>query len=215
MRLVLVFVAMAVLFLGIWMIWGKSWDEQFTLDGTVKWIESTGSWAWAAGIGLLVSDLVLPMPGTVVMAALGYVYGGWWGGVFALVGEMLASMAGYGAGRMFGEKFIRRWLGDKDFERGRKVFGEGGGWIVAFSRALPILPEVVSCMAGMSRMPFSRFVVSSACGNVPMAFAFAFIGASGKDAPWWAIAASLVVPGVLWFVAGKWRREANENHRHG
>lgn len=201
------FVALALLFLGAWMIWGGSWDEQFTLRGTIEWLGSTGSWAWAAGIGLLIADLVLPMPGTIVMAALGYVYGPWVGGIVALVGEMLASIAGYGAGRMLGEKFIRRWLGDSDFERGRKFFGEGGGWVVAFSRALPILPEVVSCMAGMSRMPFGRFLLASACGNVPMAFAFALIGASGKDAPWWAIGASILVPGVLWMVARKVSRK--------
>lgn len=124
-----------------------------------------------------------------------------------MAGMMLSSMAGYGIGRMMGEKFIRRWLGDTDFERGQRFFGHGGGWMVAFSRALPILPEVVSCMAGMSRMPLGRFVLASACGNVPMAFVFGLIGASGKDAPWWAVVASIVVPGVLWLVAKRWKHQ--------
>lgn len=207
MRLVLLFVGMALLFLAVWMIWGGSWDERFTLDGTVAWIQGTGSWAWAAGIGLLIADLVLPMPGTIVMAALGYVYGAWLGGALAFVGQMLASLAGYGAGRMLGEKFVRRWLGDRDFEWGRKFFGVGGGWMVAFSRALPILPEVVSCMAGISRMSFGRFVLASACGNLPMAFAFGAIGASGKDAPWWAVVASILVPGMLWLGAKRWKEK--------
>lgn len=206
MRLVWLFVGMAAVFLGIWMIWGGSWDERFTLQGTIAWIEGSGSWAWAAGIVLLVADLILPMPGTIVMAALGYVYGPWVGGSLAFVGQMLASMAGYGVGRMGSEKLVRRGLGDRDFERGRRFFGEGGGWMVAFSRALPILPEVVSCMAGISRMPFGKFLIASACGNLPMAFVFAFIGASGKDAPWWAVAASLVIPGILWLVAAHWKR---------
>lgn len=212
MRLIGVFVALALLFLGAWMLWGGSWDERFTLHGTIEWLNGTGSWAWAAGIGLLVADLVLPMPGTIVMAALGFVYGGWLGGSVAFAGMMLSSMAGYGAGRLMNEGFVRRWLGDADFERGRKFFGDGGGWVVAFSRALPILPEVISCMAGMSRMPFGRFLLASACGNVPMAFVFALIGASGKDAPWWAVVASIVVPGILWLVARRWKHGAA---RHG
>lgn len=206
MRLILVFVGMAVVFLAIWLVWGGSWDEKFTLDGTIAWIEGTGQWAWAAGIGLLVADLFLPMPGTIVMAALGYVYGPWMGGLIALVGEMLATFAGYGVGRMMGEKLVRRWLGDKDYERGKKFFGGKGGWAVAFSRSLPILPEVVSCMAGISRMPLGRFTLAAFCGNLPMAFAFAAIGASGKDAPWWAIAASIALPGVLWFVAFRFQK---------
>lgn len=207
MRFFGVFVALALLFLGAWMLWGGSWDERFTLHGTIEWLNGTGSWAWAAGIGLLVADLVLPMPGTIVMAALGFVYGGWVGGSVALAGMMLSSMAGYGTGRLMNEGFVRRWLGDADFERGKKFFGDGGGWVVAFSRALPILPEVISCMAGTSRMPFGRFLLASACGNVPMAFVFALIGASGKDAPWWAVVASIVVPGILWLVARRWKHE--------
>lgn len=205
MRLVLSFVGLAVVFLIVWMIWGESWDERFTFEGAVEWIEGTGRWAWAAGIGLLVADLALPMPGTIVMAALGYVYGAAAGGAIAFAGAMAASFAGYGVGRMCGEKTARRWLGERDFERGRRFFGSGGGWVVAFSRAVPILPEVVSCMAGLSRMPVGNFALASACGNLPMAFVFAAIGASGKDAPWWAVGASLVVPGALWLVAGKWK----------
>ena len=216
MRLVFLFVGMAVAFLAVWMIWGGSWDERFTLEGTVAWLEGTGSWAWAAGIGLLIADLELPMPGTIVMAALGYVYGPWLGGLLAFTGEMLASITGYGVGRMTGEKFVKRWLGDKDFERGKMFFGTGGGWVVALSRSLPILPEVVSCMAGISRMPFGRFLLASVCGNLPLAFAFGFIGASGKNAPWWAIAASIGVPAVLWLLAKRWRgRDASPRRPAG
>jgi len=206
MRLFLVFLGLAVLVLATWLVWGGSWDERLTLEGTVAWIQAGGAWAWAAGIGLLAADLVLPIPATIVMAALGYVYGPWWGALLAFAGTMLAAVIGYGVGRVMGEGFVRRWLGDGDYERGRKFFAGGGGWLVAFSRAVPILPETVSCMAGISRMPFGRFLLAAACGNVPMALAFGFIGASGKDAPWWAVAGSILVPGVLWFIARRWMR---------
>lgn len=206
MRLVWLFVGMAVLFLISWAIWGGGLEERFTLEGTTAWMEHAGSWAGFAGMGLLVADLVLPMPGTIVMAALGWIYGPCLGGIFAFAGQMLASCAGYGVGRLCGEKFVRRWLGDRDFEKGRRFFGAGGGGLVAISRALPILPEVVSCMAGLSRMPVTRFFLASTCGNLPMAFVFSFIGASGKDAPWWAVGASVVVPGALWLAAAGWKR---------
>ena len=78
--------------------------------------------------------------------------------------------------------------------------------MVALSRALPILPEVISCTAGLVRMPFRRFVVALACGSVPMGFLFAAIGNSGRDAPGWAVALSVVIPGVLWLAAAKIRR---------
>jgi uncharacterized membrane protein YdjX (TVP38/TMEM64 family) len=206
MRLVLWFVLMAGLILGIWMIWGGHWDQAFTFAGSVKWLEAAGPWAWAAGILLLAGDLVLPVPGTIVISALGFIYGAVVGGLVASTGLIAAGMLGYGAGRLFGERFARRWLGDDDYEKGKRLFENGGGWVVALSRALPILPEVISCTAGLVRMPFGRFMLALVCGSLPMGFLFAAIGKSGRDAPGWAFALSLVIPAVLWLAAARIHR---------
>ncbi len=188
------------------MIWGGGWDAHFTFEGSVKWLESAGPWAWAAGILLLAGDLVLPVPGTIVISALGYIYGAFLGGVVAAAGLTVAGMLGYGLGRLFGERFARRWLGDLDFEKGKLLFAKGGGWVVALSRALPVLPEVVSCTAGLVRMPFKRFMTALACGSVPMGFLFAAIGQAGHDTPGGAFALSLLVPAVLWLAASRIHR---------
>ena len=204
MRLTLWFLALATLFLATWMLWGGSWESRLTLDGGIAWLNEAGSWAWAAAIGLLAADLFLPIPGTVVMSALGFLYGTLVGGIVAAAGSMIAGIVGYGIGRCCGEPTARRLLGDPDFEKGRRLFGSGGGWLVAISRALPILPEVISCTAGLVRMPFRKFVLSLACGSLPMGFLFAAIGAAGRDAPGWSIAFSLAVPALLWALARKW-----------
>jgi uncharacterized membrane protein YdjX (TVP38/TMEM64 family) len=203
MRLVIWFLGLAILVLGTWVIWGAGWDERFTLEGSVAWLNSAGPWAWAAGIALLIGDLALPVPGTVVISALGYIYGAFVGGLAAAAGLMLAGITGYGLGRLCGERFARRWLGECDYEKGRRLFTNGGGWVVALSRALPILPEVISCTAGLVRMPFRRFTVALACGSVPMGFLFAAIGRAGHESPGWAFGLSLLVPGLLWLVAGR------------
>ncbi len=199
MRLILWFLILAVIFLGIWGIWGSGWEEEFTLAGSVQWLQKSGPWAWAAGIFLLMGDLILPVPGTVVISALGYIYGTVIGGLIAAIGLMLAGLLGYGVGRLFGERFARRWLGEKDYERGKLLFEKGGGWVVALSRALPILPEVISCTAGFVRMPFKRFVISLACGSFPMGFLFAAIGQAGHESPGLLLALSLLLPALLWW----------------
>lgn len=206
MRLALWFLALAVLVLGSWMIWGGGLESHFSFEGSVRWLEAAGPWAWLAGILLLASDLVLPVPGTVVVSALGYLYGTLLGGAVATAGLMVAGLAGYAVGRLCGEGVARKWLGDRDFESGRAFFLSGGGWMVALSRSLPILPEVISCTAGLVRMPFRRFVVALACGSLPMGFVFAAIGNSGRDAPGWAVALSIAVPAVLWLAAARLRK---------
>lgn len=205
MRLLAWFLALSALVLATWLLWGGAWEERFTLDGAVAWIEAAGPWAWAAGIGLLAADLVLPVPGTVVMSALGYVYGPLAGGLAAAAGSMLAGLCGYGIGRLVGERAARRLLGAMDYEKGRLLFARGGAWMIALSRALPILPEALACTAGLVRMPFARFLGALACGSLPVGVLFAWIGAAGRAAPGWALAFSLLVPALLWAVARRWR----------
>ncbi|MGJ8643240.1 MAG: TVP38/TMEM64 family protein [Luteolibacter sp.] len=200
MRLVYLMVGLGVFFLLGWMLFGEGIEAAWDVERVAKAMESTRGWAWAVGILLLVADLLLPVPGTVVMSALGAVYGVWLGGVFAAVGSFLAGLCGYGVGRFFDKKTAKRWLGEKDFERGGQLFDKGGGWVVAVSRALPILPEVISCMAGLVRMPFGKFYVALACGSVPMGFLFAWIGQAGIDEPVWGIGLSMGVPAALWAV---------------
>lgn len=206
MRLLIWFLLLAGLILASWMLWGGGWDRAFTFAGSVEWLEAAGTWAWAAGILLMVGDLVLPVPGSIVISALGYLYGTWIGGCVASAGLILAGLSGYGAGRLFGEKFARRWLGDADFEKGRHLFESRGGWVVAMSRSLPILPEVISCTAGLVRMPFRQFLLALVCGSVPMGFLFAAVGRAGREAPSWALALSLLLPAVLWMIASRMKR---------
>ena len=102
---------------------------------------------------------------------------------------------------MIGENAARKLLGGRDFEKGRLIFARGGGWMVALSRAVPILPEAISCTAGLVRMPFGRFLAALACGSLPVGFLYAWIGSVGREAPVWALAFSLGAPALLWLAA--------------
>ncbi|MDX1681456.1 MAG: VTT domain-containing protein, partial [Akkermansiaceae bacterium] len=113
----------------------------------------------------------------------------------------LAGLVAYGICRLLGERGAKFILGEKDYRRGHDWFEQGGGWLVCISRALPILPEVVACTAGLVGMSFRRFVVALACGSLPMGFVFAAIGGAGHDRPGLAMGMSLVVPAILWAVA--------------
>ena len=201
MRLLWIFLILAVLVLIPFGIWGDDFESWFSREGAIAWLERYGSWAWAAGIGLLVSDLFLPIPGTAVIAALGYVYGFWVGGLIGASGSMLSGLLAYGLCRKLGRRAGEWIAGKKDLEKGERVFGgTAGGFIVALSRWLPVMPEVVSCLAGMARMPLRRFVAALACGSMPLGFAFAAIGSAGHDQPLLALLLSAVIPPLLWAI---------------
>jgi uncharacterized membrane protein YdjX (TVP38/TMEM64 family) len=99
-------------------------------------------------------------------------------------------------------------LGAVDRDRAERIFAGGtGGWLIALSRWMPLVPEMVSCMAGLTIMPRRRFYLALACGCLPMALMFAGIGATGMARPGLALGLSAAVPGILYGVAVWWLRK--------
>ncbi|HEX5172372.1 MAG TPA: VTT domain-containing protein, partial [Cyclobacteriaceae bacterium] len=134
MRLLLIFIVLAALVLTSFFLFGDTLMNTFTQEGSIAWLSDYGSWAWAAGLMLLIGDLLLPIPATLVMSALGYLYGPFIGGFLSTFGSFAAGSLGYWICRLLGERAALRLLGAKDFERGKKLSGKLGGWIVALSR---------------------------------------------------------------------------------
>lgn len=188
------------------MIWGEALESAFSVQGARAWMAGFGPGAGVAGIGLLVADILLPIPSTLVMSALGLTYGPLIGGLYAAAGSALAGLIAYGLSRWLGRPLALRLAGEAGLREGEEFFAAGGAWLVACSRCLPILPEAVACLAGLNRMPFRTFLVAVLCGSLPMGFGFAAIGALGQDDPVWALALSVAVPALLWLGARRWMR---------
>lgn len=205
MRLFWLFFALSCIVLVTFAIWGDGFENQFTIEGSLQWLGNYGKWAWLAAMILLAADLFLPIPSTVVFTALGILYGPVWGGLIGTAGFTLGGCIAYGLCLAFGERLAISLLGKRDYDRGRTLFSSrSGGWIVVLSRWLPVLPEVISCMAGLARMPPPRFLGALLCGSAPISFGFAVLGHAGKDQPLIPIFASIVIAPLLWFAAGKW-----------
>ncbi|MDB6070196.1 MAG: DedA family protein [Verrucomicrobiales bacterium] len=182
----------------------------FEGEGARRWLVVYGrEWAWLAGALLLVSDLVLPVPATAVIGGLGYVYGGLAGGLLGAAGSFLSGLVAYEGCRRWGMRAADRVLGAADRVRAERIFAGGmGGWLVALSRWMPLLPEMTACMAGLTGMERGRFYAALGCGCVPMGLTFAYIGATGVERPGLALGLSAGLPAVLYGVAAlyvKWR----------
>jgi uncharacterized membrane protein YdjX (TVP38/TMEM64 family) len=200
MRLLLLFLGLAAIVLIIFFIWGESFVAVFSHEGSIRWLGAYGNWAWAFGVVLLMGDILLPLPATLIMSAIGFIYGPFLGGLISSGGSFLAGAAGYWLCRIIGEGAAKKLLGEKDFERGVNLGkGEIGTWVVVLSRWLPVFPEVVACMAGLARMPATRFHVALLCGSLPMGFTYAYIGHAGVTDPWFAILFSAGLPPLIWF----------------
>jgi len=210
-RLIWLALGLALLFLIPFLIWGKEFGAWFSAEGTIRRLRAWGPLGGLAVVGLLVSDLFLPVPTTGIMSAAGYLYGTWMGGAYSALGSVLSGLIAYGLCLCFGRKAAERLAGAKDLARGEAHFRRRGAWLVALSRCLPLLPEVISCLAGVTRMPFRIYLISLACGSLPLGFIYAAIGAAGQDRPGLALGLSLAVPAALWAIVQLWLRRHGRN----
>lgn len=194
MRVFCLFLLLALLVILPFLWFGDGFDAWLNHEGAVEWLRSLGAWGWLGGLGLLAADLVLPIPGTVVISALGYLYGTLLGGVLGTAGSILSGAIGYGLSRKFGRSWAERFAGADTLDKYETLFARSGLGLVAFSRWMPLLPEVVSCLAGLSRMPPRRFFPALTCGSLPLGFIYAFVGATGVHHPGWALVLSALLP---------------------
>ena len=184
------------------LIWGDWFTALFSETNAVQELQGYGQWAWLFGILLLIGDLFLPLPGTIIMSALGFIYGPILGGFIASFGSFLSGLLAYVLCRAMGLKAALFLLGEKDLQKGQRLFTKNGGWIVAISRWLPIFPEVIACLAGLNRMPFLKYNIALLCGALPLGFVFAYVGYTGVAQPYLAVGISALLPALLWVGSG-------------
>jgi uncharacterized membrane protein YdjX (TVP38/TMEM64 family) len=165
-------------------------------------LQTHESWAWAAGIALVWADVVLPVPQTAVIAALGVIYGALLGGLLGSLALITGGLLCYVLMLTSARRFVRRFAGPRSLDKMERLFDQGGAWAIVLTRSLPYsVPEAMAFLAGLGGMPIRKFTVALTIGSVPTAFAFAAIGAGWADQPVLALGVSYVLPILLLPVA--------------
>jgi uncharacterized membrane protein YdjX (TVP38/TMEM64 family) len=152
-------------------------------------------WAWALGIALIWADVVLPVPQTAVIAALGIIYGTFLGAVLGSLGLITGGLLGYLLMLTSARRYVQRLVGPRSLHKLERLFDQGGAWAIVLTRSLPYsVPEAMVFLAGLAGMPTGKFVAALTIGSVPTAFVFAAIGAGWAHQPIVALAVSYVLP---------------------
>jgi uncharacterized membrane protein YdjX (TVP38/TMEM64 family) len=196
-KLVVLIIVLVLVLLTPYFLWHEQLDAYFASASYHRWLVSVKPYAWLMGIGLIVGDLVLPIPTPPVMATMGALYGAILGGLIGAVGSVLAGITAYGLARLLGRRGIHLLASDEELGRFRKFFDSWGTAGIIASRALPVVPEVMTLLAGAARMHFGRFVLALVVGSLPVGLLLAWAGARAGHSSSLLLVLTLV-PAGLW-----------------
>jgi uncharacterized membrane protein YdjX (TVP38/TMEM64 family) len=170
------------------------------------YLDTGGVPAALFGLGLLLADVAVPVPASLIMISFGALYGFGPALFLSWAGGTGATMVGFWIGR-HGGRAVR------PPKRVERLLGRWGVLAVGMTRPVPILAETVAIVAGTSRqLSAGHTWAAAAVGSLPAAIVYSAAGAFATDA----VSGLLVVPLVvllttaLWIAGRRWLRATPE-----
>ncbi len=190
MRILLLLAALVALLALPVLIFG----DRFATDTLLDFIRSDSPWTALLGILAICADLVIPMPAHAIMTSFGMTRGWFAGGLLGATGTFSAGVLAYWLCRMLGQRAVIYIAGQASAARLHAFFERYGLWAIAVSRWIPLVPEVVSCLAGATHMSHGRFLTGNLIGSLTVGFAYATLGAMSSVPAAVLFSLSVIVP---------------------
>ena len=171
------------------------------LSDPTAWLKKGGVVAACLGVGLLIADVLLPVPSSLVMVAHGALFGVVTGTLLSLTGSLGAALFGFAIGRR-GGKLMERIVPAEERTRANYLLERWGALAIIVTRPIPVLAETVTVMAGASSLGWSKLILASAFGSLTPAFLYALTGAAVANFQSTALmfAIVLLVASLFWMV---------------
>lgn len=148
------------------------------VDSVVSAVNSFGFWAYFIFVFLVILECVLaPIPPLVLYIAGGLLFGAFFGGVLTLLGNVI----GAGIDFFIARRYARGLVEKKVSEKLRKKFDDFsqkyGGFAIFLLRINPLTTsDLVSYLAGLSKMKAKSFLIWTAAGLIPLIFIQTYLG---------------------------------------
>ena len=200
-RYLLIACGVAAFFLALFLV-VEALGVQLLADPT-PWMRRGGVLAASIGVGLLVADVLLPVPSSLVMVAHGALFGVIAGTLLSLIGSLGACLFGFWLGRR-GGPWLEHVVTPVERERADELLRRWGALAIIVTRPVPILAETVAIMAGASLLGWGRVTLAALAGSLAPALLYALAGAAVADFQSAALMFGLVIlVACLFWLAGR------------
>ncbi len=186
----------------VWLLWHPIQDYSLRLwhllqdkEEFRRRLEAYGIWAPLVFVVFQVFQvLISPVPGELVGAAGGYVFGWFPSLVYSTIGLSLGSWINFFAARLLGREFVERLIPPGLMEK-ISGFMERQGVVASFIFfVIPGFPKDYFCyVLGLSPMSWRIFLVVSSVGRIPGTLLLSLQGAMVYQERYW----SFVILGLL------------------
>ena len=158
----------------------------------------TASWV----VALLMADIVLPVPASLVSTLAGALLGVTAGFAASLVGMTLTCQIGYALGRWYGASLVHRLISAEEMTRVSTQVNRRGLWAFAMLRPIPVLAEASAFWAGVMRVNPLRFSAVTLMANAGVSVLYAAVGAAAIPAGsvTLILAAAIALPACALFI---------------
>jgi uncharacterized membrane protein YdjX (TVP38/TMEM64 family) len=156
-------------------------------------------------IGLLASDVLLPIPSSLLCTLAGAQLGMWLAILISWTGMNLGACLGFAAAKAWGSRWVNRMTSADDISRIQPFAERYGSLLLLLARGVPVLAEASVLWLGMHQLSWSQFWWPVLGGNLVLAVVYCTLGEIAAEQEWLPIAlvASLALPILL---LGLWRR---------
>ncbi len=210
--LILVAVGVAALCVAGW-LWGAllwQWllaGWHFLTDEAMvqAFVERAGVWGPLVLILLNVLQIVVAIiPGHVVQLAAGYLYGPYWGFLYAAIGLLVGAMAAMALARFFGRPVAKWMIGASRLQQWEKVTHSDSTLIWTLLMLGPI-GDIPFVLAGLSSVGFTKIFLLTLFVRVPSAFLSTAVG--GGLIPYYWMVVLIAAATVVTLVAMRYKTE--------
>lgn len=154
------------------------------LRSATAWVESLGFWAPVAFVAIYVALTVALIPGSLLTAAAGTLFGVAYGSIVVSVASTLGASLAFLIGRHIARSRIEKKIeGNENFAAIDNAVAEEGWKIVGLTRLSPVFPfTLLNYAYGVTRVKFSHYLVASWIGMMPGTVLYVYLGSLGKAA---------------------------------
>ena len=163
---------------------------------------------------ILASDLLLPIPSSMVNTWAGGTLGVFLGSIVCWIGMSIGAWIGYLAGWYCGNAAVKRFTSDAEQEQTNRLILRSGIWALLGLRALPVLAEASVLIVGSYRMPSRKFWMVVAPANLVIAITYSVLGYFSRENEWFVIAIylSIAIPVITLIVLrARWIKNQAKN----